>query len=210
MDYLRTFTSKACNSAPRGALFFLTVIILAACSPATRSLFFDIPPPKPEPTEAELAAAQQITATDESTGAADAGLLLHPADREGERPPIEAATTWEEALELLPRDEKGGADWAAAQREGIIMPRAFDPRDRGGDWFALDFYLANEKPKFNAYFPHSSHVAVMSCDSCHPALFPLRDNEITMKAMRKGETCGACHGKVAFDLKNCKRCHTSM
>jgi c(7)-type cytochrome triheme protein len=210
VDCLRTFISKTRNSAPRGALFIFAALILAACSSATRSLFFDIPPPKAQPTEAELAAAGQTKAASGTAEATEAARLLHPADREGERPPIEAVATWEEALELLPKDEKGKPDWAAAQREGIIMPRAFDPRDRGGDWFALDFYLASEKPKFNAYFPHSSHVTVMGCDSCHPALFPLRDNEITMKTMRKGENCGACHGKVAFDLKSCKRCHTNM
>jgi len=210
VNYRRTSISKTRNSALKSALFLLAVTMAVACSPTTRSLFFDIPPPKNEPSAAESTTAEQSGAAQQSRTAFAASPSVHPADLETDRPPIEQAATWEEAEELLPKDEKGEPDWVAAQRDGIVMPRAIDPRDRDGDWFALDFYLENEKPKFTAFFPHSAHVSLMDCSSCHPALFPQRDNEITMKAMRNGETCGACHGGVAFSLKNCKRCHTNM
>ena len=110
----------------------------------------------------------------------------------------------------LPVSAKGEPDWSAALREGIVRPRALDPSDRAVESFRLDFFMRAEKTKFDAWFPHSSHLQWMGCDSCHPAVFEYLDNEITMKQIRAGESCGACHGSVAFSAKDCKRCHTKM
>jgi len=196
------------NSALKSALFFVSLTFLNSCSHSTRSIFFDIPPPKPN---SETPVSQPDTAASEnSLSSIDGGLFVHPHDLEVNRPPIEDILVWEEAIELLPKDSNGNPDWVQAQKDGIIKPRALHPLDRSMQWFGLDFYLQNDKPKFEAYFPHSAHVALMGCDSCHPAIFRYRDNEITMKTMRKGENCGTCHGSVAFSTKNCKRCHTSM
>jgi len=204
---IRTLVFKSTNSALKSALFFLGLLVLLSCSHTTRSLFFDIPPPKPEAkvvTESELASELQQSATQ------SAGYLSHPHDLETDRPPIEDTLDWAEALALLPQNKKGEPDWSAALREDIVKPRALDPADRAGDFFKLDFVIPAEKSKFNAYFPHSSHVVWMGCDSCHPSVFQFRENDITMKAIRKGEYCGACHGSVAFSAKDCKRCHTEM
>ena len=186
------------------------VLAVISCSHSTRTLFFDIPPPKPKPPEAQEADQAQPAGGAGQGQAVEAAAFLHPHDLETDRPPIEEILDWEEALELLPKDEKGNPDWVKAQKTGIIKPRALDPRDRNNEWFRMDFFLPSDKPKFEAYFPHSAHVAMMGCDSCHPAVFRFRDNEITMKTMRKGENCGTCHGSVAFSTKDCKRCHTSM
>lgn len=58
-------------------------------------------------------------------------------------------------------------------------------------------------------FSHSVHGA--NCNACHPKLFKKKSNSnhVGMKAMEKGQSCGACHdGKKAFSVTtNCSRCH---
>jgi c(7)-type cytochrome triheme protein len=59
-------------------------------------------------------------------------------------------------------------------------------------------------------FSHTAHLATSpDCLVCHPALFAAGANKrVTMAAMEKGRSCGACHtGKKAFALKECSRCH---
>jgi c(7)-type cytochrome triheme protein len=136
--------------------------------------------------------------------------MTHPADIEENRPAIENVSSWEEALEMLPKDAMGQPDWAAALRDGLIMPRAMDPDDRNAEVFKLDFFLKGANPMFDAWFPHSSHLQWMGCDSCHPAVFKYKDNDMSMATINQGQYCGACHGKIAFPATNCKRCHTNM
>jgi c(7)-type cytochrome triheme protein len=199
------------TSAPIGALVVFLSVFFLACSHKSLSLFLDVPPPKSEPEvqESEESAQQGSEQAQVSYGS-NQWNSVNPADLETDRPAIEDTLVWEEALELLPRNKKGEPDWSAALQEGIIKPRALDPADRMVEMFDLDFYIKADKPKFDAWFPHSSHLKWMGCNSCHSAVFKYRDNEITMKAIRKGEYCGACHGKVAFTAKDCKRCHTQM
>lgn len=67
-------------------------------------------------------------------------------------------------------------------------------------------------------FNHDMHVdgskAAGSCTACHPRLFSIlgrsatkRVKVITHDAMLKGESCGACHGKQAFNFDDCTMCH---
>jgi c(7)-type cytochrome triheme protein len=201
----KNFISRPETSAPLGALVVFTALFLASCSHKSLGLFFDLPPPKPE---AETAEPVEGSAQAPTGNGLYPGYGSHRADRETDRPVIESVADWEAALALLPTNKKGEPDWSAALREGIVEPRALDPADRMAEFFKLDFFIRAEKPKNDAWFPHSSHLAWMGCDSCHPAVFKYAENEMTMKAMRGGEGCGACHGSVAFTLKDCKRCHT--
>jgi c(7)-type cytochrome triheme protein len=65
-------------------------------------------------------------------------------------------------------------------------------------------------------FDHSTHVdaAKPSCLGCHPTRFGIlgrsaeqKPKAITHARMEKGEACGACHGKTAFDFQDCTMCH---
>ncbi len=66
-------------------------------------------------------------------------------------------------------------------------------------------------------FRHSSHVDSdrPACLTCHPARFSILGSArakpaaaITHDAMeKKGEACGACHGKQAFGFDECSNCH---
>jgi c(7)-type cytochrome triheme protein len=66
-------------------------------------------------------------------------------------------------------------------------------------------------------FNHDMHLdaAKPSCVGCHPANFSIlgrsagkRGPAITHEAMeKKGASCGACHGKAAFNFEDCTMCH---
>lgn len=63
-----------------------------------------------------------------------------------------------------------------------------------------------------AYFPHWIHRIQYKCGACHEEPFKMKvgANEITMDAIKSGQSCGACHnGKAAFEsnFDTCLRCH---
>ncbi len=131
-------------------------------------------------------------------------------DLNAARPLIEEVLDWQQALAMLPKDYKGKADWSAALEQGVVRPRSGkDPRAQYASVFKYDFIMPAEKPKNEAYFPHSAHTEWLGCKNCHISIYPYKRNPATMKEMKKGASCGTCHGKenVAFSLKACKRCH---
>jgi len=127
-------------------------------------------------------------------------------------PPIEAISDLDSVLALLPKDNAGYADWVEAQRSGVIRPRASAEASvtSGAPEFGFDFFLQGEQPMMDAFFPHSGHTAVLACESCHPAVYPYPGAETTMQMISEGQSCGACHGKVAFPVDDCERCHTRL
>ena len=191
-------------------LLFFCLFLSVSCTTGTRQLFFDIPPPsqKDLAEQARLAAELEAAATpkQENTELSMFGVL----DDSQPRPEIESLEDWERVLELLPKDYKKKADWSAALEQGIVRPRpGADPRTLLATAFKYDFIIAAEKPKNEGYFPHSAHTEWLGCKNCHISIYPYKRNPATMKEMRKGASCGTCHGKnnVAFSLKQCKRCH---
>ncbi len=127
--------------------------------------------------------------------------------------PIDRARTWAEAAKLLPtRDD--APDWTRALHEGIIAPRpGIDPKAAGEDVLDLDVVrVPKDNEPAKAVFPHAAHTAWLVCDSCHPSPFKQEGGAtpMSMDAIGSGELCGACHGKVAFPLDACGRCHPAM
>ena len=59
-------------------------------------------------------------------------------------------------------------------------------------------------------YPHKQHTQWLDCSNCHPAIFiPQKGaNQISMASILLGEKCGVCHGKVAFPVSECRRCHS--
>ncbi len=138
----------------------------------------------------------------------------HWQPSEPPRAAIERAKTWTEAERLLPATPVG-PDWAKALAEGAIAPRAgIDPKAPDQPLFPLNVELVPAgNPVFKVVFPHAAHTAVLSCASCHPALFQMKAgaDPITMAKIMAGEYCGACHGKVAFAVPTgCPRCHAAL
>jgi c(7)-type cytochrome triheme protein len=80
---------------------------------------------------------------------------------------------------------------------------------------ALKLVQGKESPGV-VTFNHDMHVdsAKPDCISCHPRHFGILGKSttserpaVTHARMEKGESCGACHGKAAFNFEDCTSCH---
>jgi len=208
----------------RGLLLLSVLLSANSCSDRAMSVFFDVPPPTPEELAAKAEAEAKAEARAERLlAAARSGQDLAAITAEEEAQPaadpppkIESATSWDEAEALLPKDRddrRGRPDWTEAVREGVIKPRdSVDGSPRpAGQVFLYDFFIPGNDPGFEAYFPHSTHTEWMSCESCHPKIFPVRGAKMTKDEIKDGKYCGVCHKNSddgpAFWLKACDRCH---
>ncbi|MFQ5479897.1 MAG: c(7)-type cytochrome triheme domain-containing protein [Thermodesulfobacteriota bacterium] len=122
------------------------------------------------------------------------------------------------ALKDFPADDFGNKiDWVKALHEDKITPQV--SLGGKGKLTSLDkdvllpaYSRARYAPSTpDVMFPHKSHTEILDCAACHPARFKPKKGgnpEMDMMKIINGEYCGACHGKVAFPLENCFRCHS--
>ncbi len=112
----------------------------------------------------------------------------------------------------LAKDKFGLIDWVAVVNAGAITPiGSLEPGKPEIPPFEMDIVI-EAKGDFvnNVVFPHNSHTYWLSCENCHPAIFVMGKgkNKMSMVEISEGKWCGECHGKVAFPLTDCARCHT--
>ena len=115
------------------------------------------------------------------------------------------------AFYFLPKTGEGEVDWVSALTDGFIKPKeSLNPIFRfiPSMDFNVVFKVKGELP--DVVFPHLPHTLWLDCKNCHPRIFVMQAgvNEVTMSNIEEGEFCGRCHGKVAFPLSECSRCHT--
>jgi c(7)-type cytochrome triheme protein len=179
----------------------VVLAVAISCSSAA-SVFLDIP--EQQDSEASGSGQSQPSTMTPSFQLAQ--------DTAAPRPPIELVMQRDSALALLPRDGAGNVDWMAALSEGTIEPRSERPGQDApaSDGFDYDFVMQGANPMLDASFPHSAHTDWLACQSCHPGIFPYRNTEVTMAEINRGESCGQCHGKVAFPATACGRCHEKI
>ncbi len=131
---------------------------------------------------------------------------------------VKAGLGWHPAaLEAtgLPKDRYGLIDWAAIVRKNMIKPRhSINPKDSEMPPMDLDIIIKAKGDYVNdVKYPHWIHTYWLKCEVCHAtkggAIFiPARgSNNMTMVGIVQGKWCGRCHGKVAFPLTDCQRCH---
>lgn len=117
-----------------------------------------------------------------------------------------------EAFETLPDSKSGNyVQWNAAMDESLI-----EPRNSLGQVstppIVLDLNIVREVKGSmpDVVYPHKQHTQWLDCSNCHPAIFiPQKGaNQISMASILLGEKCGVCHGKVAFPVSECRRCHS--
>lgn len=115
-------------------------------------------------------------------------------------------------ITLLPRDKYGMVDWAEGVRRGIMNPLS-SINETAKDEKPLDLdIIIRSKKRFmtNVLFPHDTHTYWLSCKICHPGIFAEKKGgnpKMTMWKIVRGKYCGRCHGRVAFPLRECYRCH---
>ena len=115
----------------------------------------------------------------------------------------------------LPKTSIGsGIDWEEAENKGIIKP--IDVLEglsvkRPPLKVQKDFSIESKAAWMeDVVFSHKKHALWNGCEVCHPELFMGRKRGATkysMKEIEQGKFCGVCHGKVAFPLIDCQRCH---
>ncbi|MFQ5899959.1 MAG: c(7)-type cytochrome triheme domain-containing protein [Thermodesulfobacteriota bacterium] len=118
------------------------------------------------------------------------------------------------ALEYLPKDKEGQyVDWVAAVKEEAIRPKgSLDPDEKDEEPLDLNILMETRvQHRANVLFPHWIHTYWLKCENCHPDIFIAKTNAnpISMMKIINGEYCGRCHGKVAFPIIRCYKCHSS-
>ncbi len=112
----------------------------------------------------------------------------------------------------LPKDTAGsGVNWSDALEEGAINPRSGIQPGTRMRVLEQDILMRKTNPAPMVRFPHKQHTEWLDCKDCHEALFRAKAGTtpgISMLSILQGESCGVCHGAVAFPLTECARCPT--
>lgn len=116
------------------------------------------------------------------------------------------------AFGQLPKSNNGNrVDWVKSLNDNAIKPR-FDRNDPTVNAMVMDLNIVREVKGSmpDVVYPHKQHTQWLDCSNCHPAIFiPQKGaNQISMAAILLGQKCGVCHGKVAFPISDCRRCHS--
>lgn len=117
-----------------------------------------------------------------------------------------------EAFKPLPKSHSGNrVDWVRAAESGKIRP-LWDGADHKKQPEVLDLDIVREVKGSmpDVVFPHDKHTALLDCSACHPAIFQMQQgaNKMSMASIMLGNGCGACHGRVAFPVSECRLCHS--
>lgn len=133
---------------------------------------------------------------------------IHDADGPG----AAMLQTPKSAFDILPKSKSGNyVNWVKALDEKKIAPR-YDRNDVDAQPIVMDLNIVREVKGSmpNVVYPHKQHTEWLDCSNCHPAIFiPQKGaNNISMASILLGEACGVCHGKVAFPVSECRRCHS--
>ena len=112
----------------------------------------------------------------------------------------------------MPKGKSGNyVDWVKALDEKKITPR-YDRTDPSVKPIIMDLNIVREVKGSmpDVVYPHKQHTEWLDCSNCHPAIFiPQKGaNQMSMASIILGEKCGVCHGKVAFPVAECRRCHS--
>jgi c(7)-type cytochrome triheme protein len=111
----------------------------------------------------------------------------------------------------FPVDAEGNIDWVKAFKDNTVHPKeSLDPSKPPVPPFNFDIEIPAVGAMPNVVFPHFPHTYWLDCGNCHPGIFVMKRgaNPISMVKIVNGEFCGRCHGRVAFPISNCNRCHT--
>ncbi len=116
-----------------------------------------------------------------------------------------------EAFADLPKTNDGnGVDWVKALGDGRIRPWS-ELEDPEAEPFVMDLVIVRQVKGSmpNVVYPHLQHTEWLDCTNCHDEIFTPEKggNQISMAGILLGQKCGVCHGKVAFPISDCRRCH---
>ncbi|MBT4076705.1 MAG: cytochrome C [Gammaproteobacteria bacterium] len=117
-----------------------------------------------------------------------------------------------QAFESLSNAKSGNrVDWVKSLQNKEISPR-YDRLSDDSKPVVMDLNIVREVKGSmpDVVYPHKQHTEWLDCSNCHPAIFiPQKGaNQISMASILLGQQCGVCHGKVAFPVSECRKCHS--
>ncbi|MBF0181293.1 MAG: hypothetical protein HQM03_14820 [Magnetococcales bacterium] len=172
------------------------------------------PPKKKEKAKPQKAPAPSTPATRRSILPGDNRAKTSSLAKDGIHDPDSPAMSLlqdpSQALSAIPSGQWGEVDWMKAIREGVIKPFASLNGKGQMDVLDMDIILTNTKTMPHVRFPHESHTRWLACTNCHPDVFIAKkgENVMNMDSIFRGRFCGTCHGRVAFSVYICQRCHS--
>ena len=116
----------------------------------------------------------------------------------------------------LPLDKFRFIDWLRLEELGVTKPKASlsitgEEKDKSASEKRnnIIYFPSSTSAVKDVVFNHKIHTDLIACKSCHPEPFSeeLGKSDVRMSEFSKGRFCGACHGRVSFTFKDCKRCH---
>lgn len=118
------------------------------------------------------------------------------------------------AFDSLSKSKSGNrVDWVVALQGGEIAPR-YERMSDDAQPVVMDLNIVREVKGSmpDVVYPHKEHTEWLDCSNCHPAIFiPQKGaNQISMASILLGQKCGVCHGKVAFPVSECRKCHSKQ
>ena len=109
-----------------------------------------------------------------------------------------------------PEEIGNNVDWVAALRRGNITPK--DRLKPGADPVLRrsEIIMPRTAAMPMVRFPHLAHTQWLDCSNCHDEPFEKKAGatRFNMEDILAGESCGRCHGAVAFPATDCIRCHS--
>ena len=116
------------------------------------------------------------------------------------------------AFDKLSKGKSGNyVDWVKAWDKGDIKPR-FSFEDPKAKPMPMDLKIVRQVKGStpDVLFPHKPHTLWLDCSNCHPDVYVPKKgaNPMSMAEIILGKGCGMCHGKVAFPISECRRCHS--
>jgi len=113
-------------------------------------------------------------------------------------------------LGLPPYPHGDRIDWVQALRGGKITPHANLSGTGEQSVMDMDVVIAVEGSVADVLFSHKAHTEWLACGNCHVQLFQMQSgaNPVGMIKITQKESCGVCHGSVAFPMADCQRCHS--
>lgn len=117
-----------------------------------------------------------------------------------------------EAFAGFPKTNDGNmVDWVKTLSDGHIRPWT-ELEDPEAEPFVMDLVIVRQVKGSmpNVVYPHLQHTEWLDCTNCHDEIFvPEKGaNQISMAGILLGQKCGICHGRVAFPISDCRRCHS--
>lgn len=118
------------------------------------------------------------------------------------------------AFDALSKAKSGNrVDWVKALESEEISPR-YERLSDDARPVVMDLNIVREVKGSmpDVVYPHKQHTEWLDCSNCHPAIFiPQKGaNQISMASILLGQKCGVCHGKVAFPVSECRKCHSKQ